>query len=58
MSKDFVDLSYAIMSSPPQSMFEFVVYTDAATWGAPTVATPLWLIEPEVVVEFRGLAST
>jgi hypothetical protein len=36
----------------------FCAYTNAANFGATAVATPLWLIQPELVVEFRGLKST
>jgi hypothetical protein len=33
----------------------FKIYTDNATYGAPIVATQLWVISAELTVEFRGL---
>lgn len=32
-------------------------FTNASTYGAPIVATPLWLIRPTLRIEFRGLQS-
>lgn len=33
------------------------VYTSTALWGAPAVATALWVVQPVLYVEFRGLKS-
>jgi len=57
-TEDFVDLKYTNVANSPGSDYAFNVYTDAASWGSPVTVTPLWLIEPEFTVEFRGLAST
>jgi hypothetical protein len=31
------------------------IYTDATNYGSPVTVTPLWLVEPTFIVEFRGI---
>jgi hypothetical protein len=31
------------------------IYTDATNYGSPVTATPLWLVEPTFLIEFRGI---
>lgn len=56
-ARDLLDLEYTTITTVSTPVY-FKTYTDAATWGAPVVATDLWLIEPIYIVEFRGLKST
>jgi len=56
-ARDLLDLQYSPVGTATQPV-TFKVYTDLATWGASAVATPLWVIEPEFIVEFRGIKST
>jgi len=56
--RDFTQVSYEGTSNSPPGSVNFFVYTDNTNWGAPVTATQLWMIEPEIIVEFRGIAST
>ncbi len=56
-ARDLLDLQYTAIGTLVTPCY-FKVYTDLATWGAPAAVTPLWLVEPEFLVEFRGLKST
>ncbi len=56
-ARDLKDLQYTAIGSNAAPAY-FKLYTDSATWGASTTATPLWLIEPTFIVEFRGIKST
>jgi hypothetical protein len=55
-ARDLLDLQYTAIGSSVTPV-SFKVYTDA-NYGAPIVVTPLWLIEPVYLVEFRGIKST
>lgn len=57
-AKDLVDLQYSPITSTGVQPVAFKVYTDAVTWGAPIVATALWVVEPIYHIEFRGVKST
>jgi len=57
VARDLLDLEYQQMGVTTTSA-AFKVYTDTASWGAPTAVTPLWLVEPEFTIEFRGVKST
>lgn len=56
-ARDLLDLEYQPIATTfnPVSLS---IYTDTATLGAPATVTALWVIEPMVTIEFRGLAST
>lgn len=56
-ARDLLDLEYSAIGAATQPV-NFKIYTDTASFGAPVVATTLWLIEPEYHIEFRGIAST
>jgi hypothetical protein len=57
VARDLIDLQYtAIGTAAPAAYLK--VYTDSFTWGAPVVATALWIIEPMFTIEFRGLKSS
>lgn len=57
-ARDLLDLEYTATSVTNVTPVTFKLYTDVATWGAPAAATVLWLVEPEFLVEFRGIKST
>ncbi len=54
---DLLDLQFTAITTAVTPV-TFKVYTDNAAYGSPITATPLWLIEPMLTVEFRGLKST
>jgi hypothetical protein len=56
-ARDLLDLQYTAIGSSVTPVY-FKVYTDTTNFGAPIVVTPLWLLEPEYIVEFRGIKST
>lgn len=56
-AKDLLDLQYTAIGSSVTPV-TFKVYTDTTTWGAPIAATDLWVIEPDYIVEFRGIKSS
>jgi hypothetical protein len=56
-AKDLLDLQYTPIGTNVTPV-NFKIYTDLATWGAPVAVTNLWIIEPNVLIEFRGLKST
>jgi len=55
-TSDLLDLQYT-QTGTAVTIASFKVYTDATDFGAPIVATPLWLIEPLYEVEFRGVKA-
>jgi hypothetical protein len=54
---DLLDLQFNAIATATTPVF-FKLYTDNAIFGAPAAATALWLIEPMLTIEFRGLKST
>jgi len=56
-AKDLLDLQY-IATNSTATVAYFKTYTNSATWGAPTAVTALWLVEPTLICEFRGIKST
>lgn len=56
-ARDLLDLQYTAIGSSVTPAY-FKVYTDLTNFGAPVAVTPLWLLEPEYIVEFRGIKST
>jgi hypothetical protein len=58
VARDLLDLNYSPIDSTDVIPVAFKTYTDATLWGAPVVATDLWIIEPEITFEFKGLKST
>jgi hypothetical protein len=56
-ARDLLDLQYSPIGTATTPA-TFKVYSDNANFGASVVATPLWLVEPVFVIEFRGLKST
>jgi hypothetical protein len=56
-AKDLLDLNFTAIGTTVTPVY-FKVYTDIAPWGAPAVVTSLWIIEPEIIFEFKGLKST
>jgi hypothetical protein len=55
-ARDLLDLEYSTITTATTPVF-FKVYTDAPTFGSPIVATPLFIVEYDYTVEFRGLKS-
>ncbi len=53
-ARDLLDLEFTDVSTSKNPVF-FEVYTDATNYGAPIVATPLWLLHVELLVEFKGI---
>jgi len=56
-ANDLVDLQWSAIATT-QTPAYFKVYTDNANYGASITATPYLLIEPEYIVEFRGLQGS
>jgi len=56
VNRDFQGLSWQPVINSPLSVTQWNIYTDAALYGAPATATPLWLVDGNMVVEFRGRA--
>jgi hypothetical protein len=56
--RDLLDLEFLSTSSLASNNVFFKAYTSAALWGAPIVATDIWVIRPIITVELRGLKST
>ncbi len=56
-ARDLLDLQYTAIGGSVTPV-TFKVYTDTANWGAPSSVTALWIIEPTLTIEFRGLKST
>lgn len=56
-ARDLLDLEYTDIATTVNPV-SLSVYTDTATLGAPATVTALWLIEPMVTIEFRGLGSS
>jgi hypothetical protein len=56
-AKDLLDLQYtATQTSVVPAQLK--IYTSNAAWGSTAVATPLWIIEAQYDIEFRGIKST
>ncbi len=56
-ARDLLDLQYIPIGTSTAVAYH-KVYTDAGNWGAPIAATAIWIIEPVITVEFRGIKST
>jgi len=54
---DLVDLQWSAIATTQTPVY-FKIYTDNTNYGASIVATPYILIEPEYIVEFRGLQGS
>ncbi len=54
--REMQDLGWTPLSSSVSPIY-LKVYTSTALWGAPIVATALWVVQPIYIVEFRGLKS-
>lgn len=55
-ARDLLDLEFIpIATSRPPVYFK--LYTDVTAFGAPATVVQLWLIEPMLTIEFRGLKS-
>lgn len=54
---DPLDLQYTATSTTSVVPVTFKVYTNAADWGAPIVATQVAHIDQEYIVQFRGMHS-
>ncbi len=55
-ARDLLDLQYTPIGTVSTPAF-LKLYTDNANWGSPTTATLLWILEPIITIEFRGLKS-
>jgi len=55
-ARDLLDLEYTAIGTTTTPC-TFKTYTDLAVWGAPVAVTNLWLVEPTLIVEFRGIKS-
>jgi hypothetical protein len=56
-ARDLLDLQYTAIGTVATPCY-FKVYTDNATFGAPVAVTSLWIIDFELMVEFRGVKSS
>lgn len=56
-ARDLLDLEYKAIGTDATPV-SFKVYTDAASWGAPAVATDVVVVRYNLYFEFRGLKST
>jgi len=56
-ARDLLDLEYQPISGTTTPVY-WKLYTDLATWGSPGAATPLWIVEPVFLIEFRGIKSS
>jgi len=54
---DLVDLQWSAIATTQTPVY-FKIYTDNTNYGASAVATPYLLVEPEYIVEFRGLQGS
>lgn len=57
VARDLLDLEYLPIGTVSVVAYH-KIYTDTGNWAAPTAVTPLWIIEPIITVEFRGIKST
>jgi hypothetical protein len=57
-ARDLLDLQYTPIGTTSVVPVTFKVYTDVSNYGAPATVTPVWIVEPVFVVEFRGIKST
>lgn len=53
-ARDLLDLEYTPIGTDSTPAY-WKLYTDTATWGAPTAVTALWLAVIDFHIEFRGL---
>jgi hypothetical protein len=56
-AKDLLDLQYSPIATVSTPAY-WKIYSDAANFGAPVAVTPLWYVESDFLIEFRGLKST
>jgi len=56
-AKDLLDLQYTAIGTVSTPV-TFKTYTDLANYGAPAAVTNLWLLEPDFIMEFRGIKSS
>lgn len=57
VARDLLDLQYLPIGTAT-TVVNHKVYTDSGNWAAPIAVTALWIIEPILTVEFRGVKST
>jgi hypothetical protein len=56
--RDTSELAFNQTNAGPSGILQyFCVYTNGANFGAPVTVVPLWFIQPEILVEFRGINS-
>jgi len=55
-ARDLLDLEYTAIGTTVTPVY-FKTYTDTANFGAPATVVPLWFLELDFIVEFRGLKS-
>lgn len=53
-ARDLLDLEFVAIGSSFTPLY-FKTYTDVANLGGPQAATALWIIEPMITLEFRGI---
>jgi hypothetical protein len=56
-ARDLLDLEYTAISTTTVIPVTFKIYTDTANYAAPIVVTAVWLVEPSLYIEFRGIKS-
>lgn len=56
-ARDLLDLEYTAIGTTVTPVY-FKTYTDNNGWGTTTVASDLWIVEPLITFEFRGLKSS
>jgi hypothetical protein len=57
VARDLLDLQYSPIGTVSTPAY-WKIYSDLANFGAPAVVTPLWYVELDFLIEFRGLKST
>jgi hypothetical protein len=57
-ARDLLDLQYTAIGTTSVVPVTFKIYTDVSNYGAPATVTPVWIVEPVFMVEFRGVKST
>jgi len=57
-ARDLLDLQYTSIATTSVNPVTFKIYTDNGNYGAPATVTQLWLVESELMLEFRGIASS
>jgi hypothetical protein len=56
-ARDLLDLQYTAIGTLYLPV-TFKIYTDSTNWGSPVTVTQLFLVACDLIIEFRGLAST